>query len=579
MSNMVEKFHNAKEMFQKSLIKYKRYLMEGIGATIVINILALATSLFSMQVYDRVIPTHGLSTLITLGIGVIMMIFFEFTLKRVRSSIMDSAIVGLDNMYARQIYKRLLSVRLDQMPSSVGSLSSQLKSYETIRGFLTASTLYVFVDTPFAIVYILLLSFIGSPWIALVSFSFFLGALSVGFWLKYRIKIHTEEGARFNNIRIGELVETIQGSEIIKAGNGGQKFLTRWMKTSKAAILNDLAMRHINEDTSYIAALLQQLGYASIVIVGAYLVTDGAMTMGALIACTIISGRIMAPVAALPGLFTQMSHAKTALNGIEQMFALKMDNDGIQTPLAPEKIQGHFLVENIKYVYNKAVTALEIPNLEIKAGEKVAIVGMIGSGKSTLLKILSGLYIPEEGKIFLDNLDISHIERNVLSRYIGFMPQDNRLFQGTLRENLLIGIDDPGDDIIKEISMKTDLLQLVNKHPKGFELPIFEGGTGLSSGQRQIVALTRLLLSNPSVWLLDEPTASMDAQLENRIVQLLKTVIKKEDTAIIVTHKPNILALVDRLIVVNQGKIIMAGPRNEVLAKLSSPTQTTQKEV
>ena len=579
MSNMVEKFHNAKQMFQKSLIKYKRYLMEGIGATIVINILALATSLFSMQVYDRVIPTHGLSTLITLGIGVIMMIFFEFTLKRVRSSIMDSAIVGLDNMYARQIYKRLLSVRLDQMPSSVGSLSSQLKSYETIRGFLTASTLYVFVDTPFAIVYILLLSFIGSPWIALVSFSFFLGALSVGFWLKYRIKIHTEEGARFNNIRIGELVETIQGSEIIKAGNGGQKFLTRWMKTSKAAILNDLAMRHINEDTSYIAALLQQLGYASIVIVGAYLVTDGAMTMGALIACTIISGRIMAPVAALPGLFTQMSHAKTALNGIEQMFALKMDNDGIQTPLAPEKIQGHFLVENIKYVYNKAVTALEIPNLEIKAGEKVAIVGMIGSGKSTLLKILSGLYIPEEGKIFLDNLDISHIERNVLSRYIGFMPQDNRLFQGTLRENLLIGIDDPGDDIIKEISMKTDLLQLVNKHPKGFELPIFEGGTGLSSGQRQIVALTRLLLSNPSVWLLDEPTASMDAQLENRIVQLLKTVIKKEDTAIIVTHKPNILALVDRLIVVNQGKIIMAGPRNEVLAKLSSPTQTTQKEV
>lgn len=580
--SMMEGFHTAKEMFQKSLLKYKRYLLEGIGATIVINILALATSLFSMQVYDRVIPTHGLSTLLTLGIGVVMMILFEFTLKRVRSSIMDSAIVGLDNAYARQIYKRLLSIRLDQMPSSVGSLSSQLKSYETIRGFLTASTLYVFVDTPFAIVYILLLSFIGSPWIALVSLTFFMSALSVGFWLKFRIKKHTEEGARFNNIRIGELVETIQGSEIIKAGNGGQKFLTRWMKTSKAAITNDLAMRHINEDTSYIAALLQQLGYASIVIVGAYLVTEGVMTMGALIACTIISGRIMAPVAALPGLLTQMSHAKTALDGIEQMFTLKMDNDGISTPLTPEKVYGHFIVENVKYVYNKSVTALEIPNLEIRAGEKVAIIGMIGSGKSTLLKILSGMYTPEEGKIFLDNLDISHIDRGVLSRSIGFMSQDNRLFQGTLRENLLIGGEDPGDEAIRDVAAKTDLLSLVSRHPKGFELPIFEGGTGLSSGQRQIVALTRLLLSKPSIWLLDEPTASMDSQLETRVIQLLKASIQKEDTAIIVTHKPNILALVDRLIVVNNGKIVMSGPRNDVLAKLSTPTslQTTPvKEV
>lgn len=574
----IEKVDTAREMFKKSVVKYKRYLFEGVGATIVINILALATSLFSMQVYDRVIPTHGLSTLWTLTLGAIMMILFEFTLKRARSSIMDSVVVGLDNAYARQIYRRLLSIRLDQMPSSVGSLSSQLKSYETIRGFLTASTLYIFVDTPFAVIYILLLSFIGSPWIALVSLSFFLSSLSIGFWLKYRIKKNTEEGAKYNNIRIGELVETIQGAEIIKAGHGGEKFLTRWMRTSRAAIANDLSMRHINEDTTYIAALLQQLGYASIIVVGAYLVTDGVMTMGALIACSIISGRIMAPVAALPGLFTQMSHAKAALTGIEQMYALKTDYGDIQTPLTPEKVHGHFVVENVEYIYNKAVTALTIESLDINAGEKVAIIGAIGSGKSTLLKILSGLYVPEKGKIFLDYLDMAHIDKKVLSRSIGYMPQDNRLFQGTLRENLLIGAQDPGDDVIRDIATQTDLIQLVNKHPKGFELPIFEGGTGLSSGQRQIVALTRLILRKPSIWLLDEPTASMDNQLENKMLQLLKVSFKKEDTAVIVTHKPALLALVDRIIVINNGKIMMSGPRNDVLNKLSAPASQPTKE-
>lgn len=573
----IKKVTTAKEMFVSNLLKFRRTIFEGVGATVLINILALATSLFSMQVYDRVIPTHGISTLWTLAIGVLMMIFFEFMLKNARSSMMDSVVVGLDNIYARQIYRRLLSVRLDQMPSSVGSLSSQLKSYESIRGFFTASTLYVFVDTPFAIIYILLIAFIGSPWVAMVSLAFFLIALSIGFWLKYRIKKNTEEGAKFNNIRLGELVETIQGSEIIKAGNGGQKFLSRWMKTSRLAIANDLAMRQINEHTTYIAALLQQLGYASIIIVGAYMVTDGAMTMGALIACTIISGRIMAPVAALPGLFTQMSHAKAALDGIEQMYALKTDHQEINNPLKPTVIYGNYRVDHVEYSYTESIAALSIDNLEIKAGEKIAIVGAIGSGKSTLLKILTGMYVSEKGKVFLDNLDISHIDREVLSRLIGYMPQDNRLFQGTLRENLIIGSEDPGDDRIRDVSEQTGLIQLVNKHPKGFELLISEGGGGLSSGQRQQVAITRLLLSKPSVWLLDEPTASMDGQLETRMLNLLQQSIKPEDTVIIVTHKPGILPMVDRIIVMNNGQVALSGPKNEVLTALAAPVQSTPK--
>lgn len=566
----------AYEMFRINLLKYKRFIFEGIGATIVINILALATSLFSMQVYDRVIPTHGVSTLVTLSLGVIIMMIFEFSMKMARSSIMDNVIVGLDNIYSRQIYKRLLSIRLDQMPSSVGSLSSQIKGYETIRTFLTASTLYLFVDTPFSILYMLLLAFIGSPWIALISFTFFMIALGVGFWLKYKIKSHADENAKYSNIKIGELVETIQGSEIIKAGNGESKFLSRWMRTTKGAISNDLSMRHINENSTYIAALLQQLGYASIIITGAFLVVDGSMTMGSLIACTIISGRIMAPVAALPGLFTQMAHSKAALDGLERIYSLKTYYSEINNPLKPSVILGNYLISDVEYSYNEGTKALIIENFNINKGDKIAVVGSIGSGKSTLLKILSGMYVPQKGKILLDSLDISMIDREILSNKIGFMTQDNRLFQGTLRENLIIGQKDPGDEVLRDISTITGLIQVVQSHPQGFELPISEGGIGLSTGQKQLVAITRLLISNPNIWLLDEPTASMDGQLENKVLKILSSTIKEEDTVIIVTHKPSILAIVDKIMVLNAGKIAMFGNKNEILSKLQSTIPTKE---
>lgn len=567
---MKQKFdENARGMFSRNFFKYKRFIIEGVLATLAINFLALATSLFSMQVYDRVIPTHGLSTLFTLSLGVFLMIIFEFALKLSRSSLMDNMTLGLDNTYARSIYKRLMTVRLNKLPTSVGSLSSQLKSYETIRGFLTSSTIFLLIDTPFVIFYLFILSFIGSPWIAITSFVFFLFALIVGFWLKYKVKKLANEGAKYSNIKIGELVETIQGIEIIKSGRGENKFLSRWMQTSKYAAINDLAMKHTSENANYIAALLQQLGYASIVIIGSFLVVDGEMTMGALIACSIISGRIMAPVASLPGLFSQMAHSKAALEGIEQMYALDVDNKGFNEPMKPEKIFGAYKIKEAEYIYNNTIKALSINNLEIKEGEKVAIIGAIGSGKSTLLRLLTGLYGVEKGNVYLDNIDIASIERGVLSSNIGYMPQDNRLFQGTIRENLVIGNRELSEDILREACEKTGLMNILNFHQKGFELPIFEGGVGLSTGQRQLVAITRLILTNPNIWLLDEPTASMDGKIEQDVLNILKGAIKPSDTLIVVTHKPTILSMVDRIIVMNNGEVYLDGKTNEVLSRLN----------
>lgn len=282
----------------------------------------------------------------------------------------------------------------------------------------------------------------------------------------------------------------------------------------------------------------------------------------------------MAPVAALPGLLSQMSHSKSALEGIEQIYSLQGDFEDVSTPIKPEKISGNYRLSDIEFAYNKNAIALNIKDFEIKAGDKVAILGTIGSGKSTLLKLLTGLYGVDQGRVYVDNLDISHLDREILSKCVGYMPQESRLFQGTLKENLLIGTSNITDEQLKTICEKTGLITMVSTHPQGFEMPIFEGGVGLSVGQRQLVSITRLFLSRPNVWLLDEPTASMDGQLELRTMQLLQHNIKPEDTLVLVTHKPNLLAIVNKILVINNGQIYMYGDKNQVLAQLSQQNIT-----
>jgi ATP-binding cassette subfamily C protein LapB len=331
---------------------------------------------------------------------------------------------------------------------------------------------------------------------------------------------------------------------------------------------HELVNRSISEKSGYFAAVFQQASYVGLVAAGAYFAAEGSLTMGSLIACSILSGRALAPIAQIPGLMTQWAHAKAALEGLEKVYALEVDNHGVDRPLLPENIRGHYVFERVRFAYPGAPQALSIANMQIHAGEKIGVVGPIGSGKSTLLRLLTGMYQANEGRILLDSLDIDQISRSVLADKIGYLQQEHRLFNGTLRQNLLIGIPDPGDQIIRDAAAKTGLLAAITNHPKGLELMISEGGKGLSGGQRQLVALTRLLLSNPSIWLLDEPTASMDEQTEHRCLNLLRETIKTEDTLVLVTHKPILLSMVNRLIVVKDHQIIIDGPRDDVIDKL-----------
>jgi ATP-binding cassette subfamily C protein LapB len=303
------------------------------------------------------------------------------------------------------------------------------------------------------------------------------------------------------------------------------------------------------------------------------MVSRGEVTMGSLIACSILSGRILGPVATLPASLTSWGHCKAALQGLDRIWALQGDHHGIDHPINLDAIQGDYEFDQVEYAYG-ASKALSIPKLIIRPGEKVGILGPVGAGKTTLLRLLSGMYRPQQGTVKLDGVDLTHLSKSILSESVGYLQQDGRLFAGKLRDNLILGMIDPGDQAVLEAAQRTGLQQAVlAKHPLGLHQPIHEGGSGLSGGQRQLANLTRVFLRKPRIWLLDEPTASMDRSLEVKVIQALAQQIGVNETLVLVTHKLEMLQLVDRVIVVADHRIVMDGPKAEVLARLQGAPQ------
>lgn len=566
-------------MFKSIALKEKPRIVQAGIATVSINFFALGTSLFSKQVYDRVVPTHGLDTLIWLTVGVFIAIVLEMILKVARSIILDHASMRIDKSYSHNIFNRFLKIRFDAIPQSVGTLSSQLQSYVSIRSFISSAAIYFIIDLPFVVFFLAVIIMIGGWYMGMVPVVFFILSLLMAVYFKKKIEVLTMQSVAASNKKLGLLVEAVENIEHLKASGHGYAVLNQWNALSEDAIYDDIAIRHYSELASYIAAFFQQMSYVGLIALGAYLLsTTNMLTMGAMIAMAILSGRVLAPIARMPGIFVQWGKAKMALQDIERIYALPNDNEGVEKPLFPKINTPSYQCKDVKFSYGEDKATVGISNLTIIPGEKVAILGAIGSGKSTLLKILSGLYAPTEGKVLLDNIDIQQIARDKLTTTIGYLPQATRLISGTLRDNLVLGLVGVDDLQIMEAANKTGLSALIASLPKGLDTLIPEGGKSVSGGQKQLILITRMVLSNPNVWLLDEPTANMDDSTEKRIIEVLRSSISKEETLVLVTHKPALLQLVERIIIMTPQGIVMDGPKERVLNRLTD-LKSKQKEV
>lgn len=564
---------SAWQMILRAFSQYRGILVEGVLATLLINLLAVAASFYSMQVYDRVIPTQGMATLGMLTLGVGLSIGLELLLKLARSRLMEFAVIGLDTQMSRSIFQRLLGLRLDQLPPNVGSLAGQLRAYESIRALMTSSMVYLWVDLPFCLVFMALIAHLGGAVLLWVPVVFLVISSLLGWVLKGQIESHARQAAGSANGKTGLLVEAVEGAEVIKSAGAHSHLVARWMQLHDRSIRHEVAVRRWSELGGYAVVAMQQLAYVALVALGAWQVMEGRLSMGALVACTLLGGRALAPAGMLSGLLVQLAHAKAALQGLESVYALASDDTHHGQPLKPDTLQGGFRLQGVHFGYNVShglMAAVRGLTLNIPQGQKLGVLGPVGCGKSTLLRLMAGLYTPHEGRVFLDQMDLTLVARSVLSEQMGYLPQDVRLLQGTVRDNLLLGLPSLSDSMVLEACRKTGLIHALMAHPMGLDLPIAEGGKGMSGGQRQLVALTRLLLRQPRIWLLDEPTAHMDDELERRCTLALAEWMQPGQTAVIVTHKPAVLALTDHLLVMGPQGVLLHGPRDEVLRQLQA---------
>ena len=557
-------------MVAAALWRRRRVLASAIIATVTVNFLALATSLYSMQIYDRVIPRSGYATLWALTIGVLIALLLDFGLRTARAMMIEREAAHVDAEVSQSFFAQVQAVRLDARPGGIGTIAAQLRGWEQVRALLSSASIFLLADLPFALLFIAVIAWLGGE-VALVPLIALPVALTMALIFARLIRNDADRAQISGNRKNGLLVESLDAAEIVKASNGGAEMEARWQALNETLIDHEEPVKRWSAIAAAVFASLQQLSYVLVVAWGAVRVSEGAMTMGALIACTILSGRVNGPlVTQLPNFFVQWSYSRSALRALDMLLALPRDGSTGGPPLRPETVEPSLRAENLQFAYpGDAGGQINVPALSIAPGERVAIIGGIGSGKSTLLRLLAGLYLPASGSVRLGGLDVHQIDAQVLRRNLAYLPQDTRLLDGTLRQNLQLGMGDVGDDRIIGALQAVGLADMVAHHPRGVDLPISEGGRGLSGGQRMLANLARLMILDPRVWLLDEPTANLDQVAEARIIAELQSRMTPDRTLVFATHRLRNLALSTRVIVMNAGTVVMDGPTDAVLQKMA----------
>lgn len=538
-------------------------------ASFVVNILALSGILFTRQVYDRVIPAESYPTLYVLFSGVLIAIIFGFIIRNLRTRVTDLLGKRADLRISDRVFGHALRIKSSHRPRSTGTFISQIREIDGVRELLTSTTVLAFADMPFFFLFCIVFWYIAGALVWIPIIAVILMVLP-GLLAQKKLHYYANLNVKENALRNAMLVESIQGDEDIKILQAEQRFQQQWNNYNTVSADISLKLRTLTNKLISWTQSVQMAAFAVIVLFGAPMVINGDLTTGSLIAASILGGRMIAPMAGLTQVLNRWQQAKVSLAGINQLMELPVDNPRGSKRVHKSVINGHYKIKNASFFYGEEnqIPALQIKNLEIKPGEKIAVLGRNGAGKSTLLQALSGLLEPRSGLISIDNISMGHIDPADLRRDIALMTQNSRLFHGTIRENLMLGAPRATDEDLFTALKMTGALEFIQKLPTGLDYMVSEGGLGLSGGQKQSILLARILVRNPHILLLDEPTASLDDITEREfIAQISKA--SKDKTLIISTHKMSILNMVDRVIAIANGQIVLDESKEAAIAKLS----------
>ena len=555
--------------FWGSLAENSRVYRDIMVAAFVVNMFALAMPLFTMNIYDRVLPNRAIETLWVMALGIALIFIGDLVLRIMRGYFLDWASARIDIKLTTRIMEQVLGIRLEQRPNSVGSFASNLRSFETVRDFITSATITTLIDIPFSLIFIVVIAWVAWPMIIPV----ILGAVVILIYsFSVQTKMHdlSETMYRASATRNATLIESLVGLETIKALGIEGRMQRKWEHSVRFITEVSSKLRLLSSSINNGATTIQQLINVSLVVLGVYLVVDGQLTMGGLIACTMLASRALVPIGQTAGLLTQYHNAVTSLTSLDEVMQRPVERPVDSKFLSRPVFNGDIEFREVSFSYpGSEQKALNKVSFKIRAGEHVAILGRMGSGKSTIHKLILGLYQPTEGAILIDGIDARQIDPAELRRCIGYVQQDTQLFYGSMRDNLTMAAPHVDDATVIAAAAIGGVNDFVNAHPNGFDMLVGERGETLSGGQRQSVGVARAFINNPSIVLLDEPTSAMDHSGEEAIrLRLAENTQNK--TVVLISHRSSLYELVNRIIVIDAGKIVADGVKDQVIDALRS---------
>ena len=554
--------------FWGTLKRSKKIYFDVVIASFIINLFVLASPLFTMNVYDRVVPNNAVETLWVLALGVSVVYGIDLFLKFVRSYFLEIAGKKSDIIMSSILFERVMDMKFSNKPKSVGSFASNLKEFDTVRNFFSSASLAAIVDLPFALIFLIVTYFIGS-YLVLVPIVIMIAILCYTFFIKDPLQNAIKSTFEASAMKNGILIESLSSLETIKTLGASGHVQWNWEEATGEIANRSIKSKIITTSITTVTSFLVQLNTIAIIVLGVYMIQDTHLTMGGLIAAVMLSSRAIAPMGQVASLAANFEQTKTAYQSLSKIMQMPVERPEGKKFVRRNSFEGKIEFKNVSFTYPDTTKgSLDRINFVIQPGEKVGIIGRNGSGKTTLQKIILGLYAPTEGSVLIDGIDINQIDPADLRRNIGYVPQDVVLFKGTVRENIVQKAPYVDDMQIIKAAKVSGVDEYVNAHPLGFDMPVFERGDGISGGQRQSIAVARAFLLDSPIILLDEPTNSLDNTVESKLKANLK-VNTVNKTMILVTHRTSMLDLVDRLIVMDNGKILLDGPRDEVLARLS----------